>query len=91
MRRARSPGDRECRSQDERRDGGGGVGVGDRRRRAQERNLPQDEDVCWPGMDDFREHGLFLMYDVSIFYVLLRAAALWSGELRMQCTLDNKF
>lgn len=63
-----SPGDRECRSQDEeRRDGGaGGGGVGDRRR-VQERNLPQDEDVGWPGMDDFREHGLFLMYDVCIF------------------------
>ena len=43
-------------------------------------------------MDDFREHGLFLMYNVSIFYVLLVcAAALWSGELRMHCTLDNKF
>ena len=52
--------------------------MGDRRR-VQERNLPQDEDVGWPGMDDFREHGLFLMYDVSIvsifMYVLLRAAA----------------
>ena len=61
-RRARSPGDRECRSQDERRrDGDGGAGVGYRRRRVQERNLPQDEDVGWPGMDDFREHGLFLM------------------------------
>ena len=58
--------------------------MGDRRR-VQERNLPQDEDVGWPGMDDFREHGLFLMYDVCIF------TALWSAELRMQCTLNNKF
>ena len=78
--RKESPGDRECRSQDEERRNGGaggvGVGLGDRRR-VQERNLPQDEDVGWPGMDDFREHGLFLMYDVSIFmYVLLRAGAL---------------
>ena len=54
--------------------------MGDRRR-VQERNLPQDEDVGWPGMDDFREHGLFLM---CIF------AALWSNELRMHWTLGMK-